>query len=126
MRSLRLGALLSGGGSWSAGLALRRPSASPEMLRLALAPKLAGLPGPAASLTLSAPALGPAAADQLEFPAGALGQEGELRRRRLGEAVRQVRATAGAGALLKVLEVDGASRVPERRAMLTPFPDSGP
>ncbi len=125
VRSLRLGALLSGGGSWSAGLALRRPSASPELLRLALSPKLAALPGPAASLTLSAPALGPAAADQLELPAGSLGEEGELRRRRLGEAVRQVRTAAGAGALLRVLEVDGASRVPERRTMLTPFPDSG-
>ena len=125
VRSLRLGALLSGGGSWSAGLALRRPSASPEVLRLALFPKLAALPGPAASLTLSAPALGPPAAAQLELPAGALGREGELRRRRLGEAVRQVRAAAGAGALLRVLEVDGASRVPERRTVLTPFPDSG-
>ena len=35
-----------------------------------------------------------------------------------------MRATAGAGALLRVLEVDGASRVPERWTMLTPFPDS--
>ena len=126
VRSLRLGALLSGGGSWSAGLALRRPSASPEVLRLALSPKLAALPGPAASLTLSAPALGPAAAEPARAPrGGSLGREGELRRRRLGEAVRQVRAAAGAGALLRVLEVDGASRVPERRTMLTPFPDSG-
>jgi protein ImuB len=120
VRSLRLGALLAGGGSWSTELALRRPSASPEMLRLALSPKLGELPGPAASLSLSAPALGPASASQLEFSHRAE----ERRRRRLGEAVRQVRAAAGAGALLRVLEVDGASRVPERWTMLAPFPDS--
>ena len=47
MRSLRFGAMLGGGGSWSAELALRRPSASPEVLRLVLRPKLAELPGPA-------------------------------------------------------------------------------
>jgi protein ImuB len=121
VRSLRFGALLSGGGSWSTELALRRPSASPEVLRLVLRPKLAELPGPAESLTLRAPALGPAAPCQLELSSAAKAPE---RERRLAEAVRQVRASAGAGALLRVLEVDGASRVPERWTMLTPFPDS--
>ncbi len=123
VRSLRLGALLGAGGSWSVEVALRRPSASPEVLRLVLGPKLAELPGPAASLTLRAPALGPAAPSQLELSPGAIAPERE-RRLRLAEAVRQVRAAAGAGALLRVLEVDGASRVPERWTMLTPFPDS--
>ena len=47
----------------------------------------------------------------------------EPRRRRLGAAVREVRAAQGAEALLKVLPVDAASRVPERWAMLTPFPE---
>jgi protein ImuB len=122
VRSLRFGALLGGGGSWSTELALRRPSASPEMLRLVLRPKLAELPGPVAALTLRAPALGPAAPCQLEL-SPAIAPEGE-RRQRLAEAVRQVRAAAGAGTLLRVLEVDGASRVPERWTMLTPFPDS--
>jgi protein ImuB len=121
VRSLRFGALLGGGGSWSTELALRRPSASPEVLRLVLRPKLAELPGPAASLTLRAPELGPAAPCQLELSSGTIAAE---RERRLAEAVRQVRAAAGAGALLRVLEVDGASRVPERWTMLTPFPDS--
>ena len=41
----------------------------------------------------------------------------------LGAAVREVRATQGASALLKILPVDSASRVPERWAMLTPFPE---
>jgi hypothetical protein len=37
--------------------------------------------------------------------------------------VREVRATQGAEALLKILPVDSASRVPERWALLTPYPE---
>jgi hypothetical protein len=37
-----------------------------------------------------------------------------------------VRAVAGPGALLRVLEVDSESRVPERRTFLTPFNSSPP
>ena len=40
---------------------------------------------------------------------------------RLREAVRQARAVAGPDAALRVLAVDPGSRVPERRAVLTPF-----
>jgi protein ImuB len=46
---------------------------------------------------------------------------GELRRERLGEAVRQARAAGGRDAVLRVLDVDPRSRIPERRTMLTPF-----
>ncbi|MFN8162126.1 MAG: hypothetical protein U0R52_13880 [Solirubrobacterales bacterium] len=120
VRALDLGASLAGGGSWSAGLALRSPSASPVVLGLALAPKLAALPGPASALTLRVRSLGPPASTQEELA----GCGDDRRRRRLGEAVRQARAAAGPDALLRALVVDGASRVPERRAMLTPFPDS--
>jgi hypothetical protein len=35
-----------------------------------------------------------------------------------------VRAAAGPGALLRVLYVDPSSRVPERRALLAPFPET--
>jgi len=41
--------------------------------------------------------------------------------RRLREAIRQARAVAGPEAALRVLTVDPDSRVPERRAVLTPF-----
>jgi protein ImuB len=116
---LRLGALLSGGGSWSVEQGLGRPSASPRVLRDLLAPRLAGLPGPARALRLAAIALGPPAGEQLELSVG--GEE--PRRRRLGEALRQVRAAQGPEALLRVLPVDSASRVPERWGMLTPFPE---
>jgi protein ImuB len=120
LRVLRLGARLTGGGGWRREVPLRSPSASAELLRVVLASKLVELPGPASTLVLEAVALGPAGGDQLELT----GQERERRRRRLTEAVRQVRAAAGPEAVLRILEVEGDSRVPERRAMLTPFPET--
>lgn len=117
---LRLGARLGAGGSWSVEQGLGRPSASPAVLRAVLAPRLESLPGPAETLRLRALGFGPPASDQIELP---VGDAGLARRRRLGRAVREVRAAQGAEALLKVLPVDAASRVPERWAALTPFPE---
>lgn len=116
---LRLGARLCAGGSWSVEQGLGRPSASARTLRSLLTPRLEALPGPASALRLRALGLGPPEGDQLALSVG--GEE--PRRRRLGEAVREVRAAQGAEALLKVLPVDSASRVPERWAVLTPFPE---
>lgn len=116
---LRLGARLAGGGSWSTEQGLGRPSASPPVLRNVLVLRLEELPGPATALRLQAIGLGPPARDQLELSVGG----SEPRRRRLGAAVREVRAVQGAEALLKILPVDGSSRVPERWAMLTPYPE---
>jgi protein ImuB len=115
--SLRFGALLGDGGSWSVEQGLGRPTASAAVLRRVLAPRLEALPAPASALRLRAVALGPPVGDQLEL--SVRGQE--QRRHRLGEAVREVRAAQGAEALLKILPVDPASRIPERRAILTPF-----
>ena len=120
LRSLRIGARLAGGGGWRSEATLRRHSARPDLLRMILAPKLGELPGPVTALSLEATALGPAGGDQLELTRS----ERERRRERLGEAVRQVRAAAGPGALLRVLEADPSSPVPERRALLTPFPET--
>ncbi len=117
LRRLRLGARLAGGGSWRSVAALRSASADPVRLRLALLPKLDGLPGPAASLSLRALETGPPASNQATLDESARGS----RRRRLAEAVRQARAIAGKNAVLRVLEVDSGSRVPERRSLLTPF-----
>ncbi|HEY6729782.1 MAG TPA: hypothetical protein VI039_02030 [Solirubrobacterales bacterium] len=116
---LRFGARLASGGSWSVEQGLGRPSASPLALRNVLGARLEELPGPATALRLRAVGLGPPARDQLELSVGG----SEPRRRRLGEAVREVRATQGAEALLRILPVDRSSRVPERWAMLTPFPE---
>lgn len=116
---LRLGAVLASGGSWSVEQGLGRPSASARVLRNVLAPRLEGLPGPATALRLRAVGLGAPARDQLELAVGG----SEPRRRRLGAAIREVRAAQGAEALLKILPVDSSSRVPERWGMLTPFPE---
>lgn len=113
---LRLGALLSAGGSWSVDQGLGRPTASARTMRSLLAPRLETLPGPVSALRLRALGLGPRAGDQLEL---SLRGE-EHRRRRLGEAIREVRSAQGIDSLLEVLPLDSASRFPERRAVLTP------
>jgi protein ImuB len=118
---LRLGAVLGDGGSWSVAQGLGRPTASARALRAVLLPRLEELPAPATSLHLRAVGLGPPAGEQLE-----LSRPGaESRRHRLGAALREIRAAQGADSLLKVLSVDASSRVPERRALLTPFPVPG-
>lgn len=115
---LRLGAQLGDGASWSVEQGLGRPTASPRVLRTVLLPRLEDLPAPAVSLSLRAVGLGPPAAEQMELSV----RGDESRRHRLGAALREVRAAQGSDSLLKVLPVDAASRVPERRAILTPYP----
>ena len=119
IRRLRLEARLAAGGGWRSEVVLRAALASPERLRLAITPRLGELPGPATSLALRALELGREAGDQAPLRRS----PSEERRGRLGEAVRQARAAAGRDAILQVIEVDPRSRVPERRAILTPFPD---
>ncbi len=118
LMGIRLGAALADGGSWSVAQGLGRSVASARALRALLLPRLEELPAPAVSLWLRATGLGPRAAEQLELSV----RGDEHRRHRLGAALREVRAAQGADSLLKVLPVDGSSRVPERRALLTPYP----
>jgi protein ImuB len=115
---LRLSARLAAGGGWRRQIALRRASADRARLADALLPHLALLPAPAATLRLEAVALGPETGEQLT-----LSSPEQERRRRITEAVRQTRSAAGADAVLRVLEVDPESRVPERREVLMPFPE---
>jgi protein ImuB len=116
---LRLGARLAAGGSWSADQGLGRPTASARALRAVLGPRLEALPGPVDVLRLRALGLGPPAGDQLELSV----RGSEHRRRRLGEAIREVRDAQGVDSLLEVIPLDPASRLPERRAILTPTAD---
>jgi protein ImuB len=119
LRALALSARFVAGGTWRLPLVLRSPSADPARLRLLLAPRLAELPAPAEELRLEVESFGPPARDQL----GLIDDPAAGRRTRLGEAVRQVRQAAGPEAALRVLEIDAESRVPERRALLAPFPE---
>jgi protein ImuB len=118
MRALRLSARLAAGGGWRRRVTLRSAGSERERLAAVLLPQLALLPGPAAVLRLEAVALGAATGEQLS-----LASPEQQRRRRISEAVRQARAAGGSEAVLRVLEVDPDSRVPERREVLMPFPE---
>jgi protein ImuB len=120
LRSLALSARFVEGGTWRAPVTLRQASADPDRLRIVLTPKLAELPAPADSIAVEVEAFGPPAREQARL----LDERGsaESRRERIGEAVRQARQAAGSDAALRVLAIDPDSRLPERRAVLAPFP----
>jgi protein ImuB len=120
LRGLAVSARFVAGGTWRTSVTLRHASADPGRLRLALAQRLAELPAPSESLALEVEAFGPPAHDQARL----LDEAALVRRMRLGEAVSQARQAAGADAALRVLDVDPDSRIPERRAVLAPFPDA--
>lgn len=116
LRVLTLGARLVEGGTWQARAVLREPTADRQRILLALAGRLSLLPAPAETLELRVERFGPAHA-----PADALWDDAATgRRRRLGEAIRGVRAVAGPEGALRVLALEPDSRVAERRAVLAP------
>jgi protein ImuB len=118
-RQLALSAKLVGGGSWRRALTLREPTAEPDRLRLALAPKLAELPAPTAELRLELGELTESVGTQAEL----VRPRGSRLRERLREGLRQVRAAAGVDAVCTVVEVAPWSRIPESRAILVPRDD---
>ncbi len=118
-RKLALWARLVGGASWRRTVTLREPTADPARLRLALGPKLAELPAPVLKLRLEAVELADDLGEQLEL----LRAEGEARKGRLQQGLRQVRAAVGAGGISTVVEVAPWSRIPEARALLVPRED---
>ena len=122
LRALALAARFVEGGTWRTRVTLRGASADAARLRVTLAPRLAELPAPAESISLEVEGFGPPAHDQ-----GRIVEDrspAAVRRARIAEAVGQVRQAAGADAALRVLEVDPDSRLPERRAVLSPYPTS--
>lgn len=121
LRVLVLSALLTSGGSWRVRIVPRRPTADSELLCTLLAQSLESLPSPAERLTLAVEEFGPSNPEQPAI--GGLHNHQEDRRRRLAEAVRQVRQALGPEALLRVFEADPDARVPERRALLVPYPE---
>ena len=116
IRKVALSARLVGGGSWRRTVTLREPSAERGVLRAALGPKLAELPAPVLALGIELLALSESNGRQLAL----VRPEGDERRSRLREGLRQVRASAGAGAVAGVVEVAPWSRIPEQRALLVP------
>jgi protein ImuB len=141
LRALTLSARLVEGGTWRERVVLREALSDPLRIRLALAPRLALLPAPAAHLRLEAERFGPPEGRQRPlFDRDSVGTvpgegrshgeaassrgEGATPRddERLREAVAQARAAAGPGAALRAVCVDPDSRVPERRVIFAPFP----
>jgi protein ImuB len=118
IRAAVLSAVLVEGGTWRERAVFREALADPVRMRLVLQPRLSLLPAPAEALGLAVERFGPPAADQRPL----LEEAAEARNARLREAVRQARAAAGSDAALRILPVDPGSRVPERRAVLTPYP----
>jgi protein ImuB len=118
VRKVALAAGLVGGGSWRRTLTLREPSAEAARIRVALAPKLAELPGPVTELRLELVELTEPAGRQLELLAA-----GAEDRRRLSDGLRQVRASTGSGSVCTVVEVAPWSRIPETRALFVPRDD---
>ena len=116
IRKVALSARLVGGGSWRRTLTLREPSAERGTLRAALGPKLAELPAPVLSLGIELLTLVESEGRQLAL----IQPEGEELQTRLSEGLRQVRASAGTGAVATVVEVAPWSRIPEQRALLVP------
>lgn len=119
IRRLRLGAQLAGGGSWQADVVLRSATASAQAIELAAEPKLNEIPGPVSGLALRV--MGTASRGGLTASLEA--DPRSERRRRLGEAVSQTRTACGQDAVLRIVEVEPGSRLPERRTMLTPYPE---
>ncbi len=114
-RSLRVGARLAGGGSWEEHVPLREPSSDRKLLEMVATPRLIALGTPVDQIAIELAALTDA-----HRQGSLLRAEGEERRERRAEAVRQVRAAVGRDAALRVVEVAPDSRLPERRYALAP------
>ena len=115
-RKVAVAAQLVGGGSWRRTVTLRDATADRGRLRAALGSKLMEIPAPVVELRLEAVQLAEHTGTQLALvePAGAeIGG-------RLREGLRQVRASAGSGAVCAVVEVAPWSRIPEARALVVP------
>jgi protein ImuB len=115
-RKLALAARLVGGGSWRRTVTLREATGERGRIRSALGPKLTEIPAPVVELRLEAVELAEHVGQQLAL----VPPEGQEADARLREGLRQVRASAGGGAVGGVVEVAPWSRIPETRALVVP------
>lgn len=108
------------GGSWSARGIMREPTADPKRIATVARQQLAALPEPAAALELAVDGFGPPAHESATL-FGA--DSDEERAARLRSAAEQARRAAGSPRkVARVMRLDADSRVPERRAALSPGP----
>ncbi len=117
LRSLTIRAWLEGGGSWTRTLTLRDATTDIDRLVTAATPSLAEVTGPVDTLVIRADASGTASGHQL-----AVIEPAERERsRRAREAIRQVRVAHGDEAVLRVVEMEPWTQLPERRWALVPY-----
>jgi protein ImuB len=117
LRTLTIRAWLDGGGSWTRTLTLREATAQLDRLATLALPSLAEVSGPVDTLVIRADASGSVAGHQL-----AVIEPGAVERaRRARDAIRQVRTTQGDEAVLRLVELEPWSQLPERRWALVPY-----
>lgn len=120
LRGFSLTARFAEGGSWTTRAVMREPTADPERVKLVLLRKLLELPEPAASLELRVDAFGPFDHDAVTLFGGDSERE---RAADLQHAAEQARLAAGdPRKVARIMRLDTASRLPERRASLSPGP----
>jgi protein ImuB len=117
LRSLTIRAWLEGGGSWTRTLTLRDATTEIDRLVTLATPSLAEVTGPVDTLVIRADASGAAAGHQL-----AVIEPAERERsRRAREAIRQVRTSQGDESVLRLVELEPWTQLPERRWALVPY-----
>lgn len=118
LRGFVVSARLAAGGSWSARGVMREPTADPGRIHGVALQKLAGLPGPVAALSLAVDGLGPPEHEAVTL----FGVDApEQRAAHLRSAAEQARRAAGSPrSVARVVRLDADSRIPERRAALSP------
>ncbi len=117
VRGMVIRARLEDGGSWTHTVALREATADPRRIGIASVHHLGEITGPVTSLAIEADAGGPPDAGQMAL----LQTPDEERMRRAGAALAQVRAAPGAAAVLRLVEMEPWSRLPERQWALGPY-----
>lgn len=117
LRTITIRAWLDGGGSWTRTLTLRDATAQLDRLATLALPSLAEVSGPVDTLIIRADASGSVAGHQL-----AIVEPGAVERaRRARDAIRQVRTAQGDEAVLRIVELEPWSQLPERRWALVPY-----
>jgi protein ImuB len=120
LRGFELLANFVEGGSWSGRGIMRTPTADPGRIGMIAAQKLSELPRPVSALTLTVDGFGPPEHESQTL----FGDDSPDRRAaRLRTASEQARKAAGSPEkVARVLRLDAASRIPERRTALSPGP----
>ncbi len=117
IRSITFRAWIGEGGSWTRTITLREASTDIDRLLTAALPSLAEVSGPVDTLVVRVDASASAGGHQLT-----LAEPGVVERdRRAREAIRHISRSYGDDAVLRVVQLEPWSRLPERQWALVPY-----